>query len=49
MSATGEYAELTRQVLAEYYQGVQERNPNLRVFSAHLHMEIENAKLIYAV
>ena len=39
MSATGEYAELARQVLDEYYQGFQERNPNLRVFSAHLHMD----------
>lgn len=39
MSATGEYAELSRQVLDEYYQGFQERNPNLRVFSAHLHMD----------
>ena len=39
MSATGEYAELARQILDEYYQGFQERNPNLRVFSAHLHMD----------
>ena len=39
MSATGEYAELTRTVLDEYYRGFQERNPNLRVFSAHLHMD----------
>ena len=37
MSATGEYAELARTVLDEYYRGFQERNPNLRVFSAHLH------------
>ena len=39
MSATGEYADLTRTVLDEYYRGFQERNPNLRVFSAHLHMD----------
>ena len=39
MSATGEYAELARTVLDEYYQGFQERNHNLRVFSAHLHMD----------
>ena len=39
MSATGEYAELSRQVLDKYYQGFQARNPNLRVFSAHLHMD----------
>ena len=39
MSATGVYAELARTLLDEYYQGFQERNPNLRVFSAHLHMD----------
>lgn len=39
MSATGEYAELALTVLDKYYQGFQERNPNLRVFSAHLHMD----------
>lgn len=39
MSATGEYAELARTILDGYYQGFQERNPYLRVFSAHLHMD----------
>ena len=39
MNATGEYAQLARQVLDEYYQGFQDRNPNLRVFSTHLHMD----------
>lgn len=39
MSATGGYAELARTILDKYYQGFQERNPNLRVFSAHLHMD----------
>ena len=39
MSATGKHAELARKVLDEYYQGFQERNPYLRVFSAHLHMD----------
>ena len=38
-SATGEHAELARAILDEYYQGFQERNPYLRVFSAHLHMD----------
>ena len=38
-SATGEYAEQAQTVLDEYYQGFQERNTNLRVFSAHLHMD----------
>ena len=39
MSATTENGELAKQVLDEYYQGFQERNPSLRVFSAHLHMD----------
>lgn len=39
MSAIGEHAELARTVLDEYYQGFQEGNPYLRVFSAHLHMD----------
>ena len=39
MAATGEYAELARTILDEYYQGFQERNPYLRVFSTHLHMD----------
>ena len=39
MSATGEHAELARTILDEYYQGFQERNLYLRVFSAHLHMD----------
>ena len=39
MSATGEHAKLARKILDEYYQGFQERNPYLKVFSAHLHMD----------
>ena len=39
MSATTENGELAKQILDEYYQGFQERNPSLRVFSAHLHMD----------
>ena len=39
MSATGNHAELARSILDKYYQGFQKRNPNLRVFSAHLHMD----------
>ena len=38
MSAESENGQLARQVLDEYYRGFQERNPNLKVFSAHLHM-----------
>ena len=39
---TGADTEIGRQaeaVLKEYYAGFQERNPQLRVFSAHLHMD----------
>ena len=39
MSALGENAELAKTVLNEYYQDFQARNPNLYVFSAHLHMD----------
>ena len=39
MGAVTENGELAKQVLDEYYQGFQERNPSLRVFSAHLHMD----------
>lgn len=39
MSAESENGELARQILDEYYRGFQERNPNLKVFSAHLHMD----------
>ena len=39
MSAESEYGQLAREVLDEYYRGFQERNPRLKVFSAHLHMD----------
>ncbi|MBR1534295.1 MAG: plasmid recombination protein [Ruminococcus sp.] len=39
MSATGEHAELAKTILDEYYRGFQDRNPHLKVFSAHLHMD----------
>lgn len=39
MSAESENGTLARQVLDEYYRGFQERNPQLKVFSAHLHMD----------
>ena len=39
MSAESENGQLARQVLDEYYREFQERNPNLKVFSAHLHMD----------
>ena len=39
MGATTENGELAKVILDEYYQNFQERNPTLRVFSAHLHMD----------
>ena len=39
MSAESENGKLARQILDEYYRGFQERNPQLKVFSAHLHMD----------
>ncbi len=39
MSTESENGTLARQVLDEYYRGFQERNPQLKVFSAHLHMD----------
>ena len=39
MNADTENGELAKQILDEYYQEFQERNPQLRVFSAHLHMD----------
>ena len=38
-SAESENGELARRILDEYYRGFQERNPQLKVFSAHLHMD----------
>ena len=34
-----EFGERAKAALDEYYQGFQTRNPNLYVFSAHLHMD----------
>ena len=39
MSAESENGQLARQILDEYYRGFQERNTQLKVFSAHLHMD----------
>ena len=39
MSAESENGTLARQILDEYYRGFQERNSQLKVFSAHLHMD----------
>lgn len=39
MSSDSENGELAKVVLDEYYKEFQERNPQLYVFSAHLHMD----------
>ena len=39
MHATSENGQLAKTVLDKYMRGFQERNTNLRVFSAHLHMD----------
>ena len=39
MNAQDENGQLAKQILDEYYQDFQQRNPNLYVFSAHLHMD----------
>ena len=39
MNASSESGQLARQMLDEYMQSFQQRNPTLRVFSAHLHMD----------
>ena len=39
MSSTGKNGELARTILDKFMRSFQERNPNLHVFSAHLHMD----------
>lgn len=39
MAAISEDGQLAAKVLDEYMQDFQKRNPNMRVFSAHLHMD----------
>ena len=39
MNAQSENGQLAAKVLDEYMKDFQKRNPNLRVFSAHLHMD----------
>ena len=39
MSSESENGLLAQRILDEYYQGFQDRNPYLKVFSAHLHMD----------
>ena len=39
MSAESENGQFARRVLDEYYRVFQNRNPNLYVFSSHLHLD----------
>ncbi len=39
MGAETENGQLAKKILDEYMKGFQDRNPNLYVFSAHLHMD----------
>ena len=39
MGAETENGQLAKKILDDYMKGFQERNPNLYVFSAHLHIK----------
>lgn len=39
MNAESDNGELAQRILDEYFRSFQERNPQLKVFSAHLHMD----------
>ncbi len=39
MNCLSENGELAKNILNEYYNGFQNRNPNLCVFSAHMHLD----------
>lgn len=41
MNAKSEEGELSKEILIDFMQDFQKRNPNLYVFSAHLHMDEE--------
>lgn len=45
MNVRGEHGELAKQILDEFMQNFQKRNPNLYVFSAHLHLDEETPHL----
>ena len=41
MNVRTSYGEIAKEILGEYAREFQKRNPNLRVFSSHLHMDEE--------
>lgn len=45
MNVRGEHGELAKQILDDFMKDFQRRNPNLYVFSAHLHMDEETPHL----
>lgn len=45
MNVRGQHGELAKQILDEFMQDFQKRNPNLYVFSAHLHLDEETPHL----
>lgn len=45
MNAQSEDGELAKKILDEFMKNFQQRNPNLKVFSAHLHMDEETPHL----
>lgn len=45
MNVRGEYREVAKQILDDFMKDFQRRNPNLYVFSAHLHMDEETPHL----
>ena len=45
MNAQSVNGELSKKILDEFMKNFQQRNPNLKVFSAHLHMDEETPHL----
>lgn len=45
INAQSENGELAKKILDEFMENFQQRNPNLKVFSAHLHMDEETPHL----
>ena len=45
MNARSQNGELAKEILDEFMKEFPKRNPNLRVFSAHLHMDEETLHL----
>lgn len=45
MNTQSEYGELAKKILDKFMKGFQKRNPNLRIFAAHLHMDEETPHL----